>query len=127
MTLMPSWEHCQNPSANHFIYVFALAPCVNWETQVSLKRLNQIHFTERARQIKKKNKPLHAKFVNVIANMKAKETKNPSKKQKKEYKVKKEDVEGEKLLETPKKEDEEDLHVYLDKYEKSLEDISGIV
>ena len=28
MTLIPSWEHYRNPSANHFIYVFALAPCV---------------------------------------------------------------------------------------------------
>ena len=32
MTLMPSWEHCQNLSANHFIYVVALAPCVNEQT-----------------------------------------------------------------------------------------------
>ena len=32
MTLIPSWEHCQNPSANHFIYVFALAPCVGKRT-----------------------------------------------------------------------------------------------
>ena len=27
LTLITSWEHCQNPSANHFIYVFALPPC----------------------------------------------------------------------------------------------------
>ena len=31
MTLIPSWKHCQNPSINCFINLFALAPCVEWK------------------------------------------------------------------------------------------------
>ena len=70
---------------------------VNWETQLSLKRLNQIHFTERARLVKKHHRPLHNRFVNVIANLKAKEAKNLANKLKKEKMVQKPSLEGEKL------------------------------
>ena len=38
MTLIPSWEHCQNPSINYFINVFTLAPCE--QLLLSLKRIS---------------------------------------------------------------------------------------
>ena len=69
---------------------------VNYETQVSLKRLNSIHFNERARLLKKK-KPLHRKIVDVISEMKLRKMANPAKKLKKEAPTPDAETNGEKL------------------------------
>ena len=94
---------------------------VNYETQVSLKRLNSIHFNERARLLKKK-KPLHRKIVDVISEMKLRKMANPAKKLKKEAPTPDAETNGEKLLETPKKEETKDpFHDYLDTYKKEID------
>ena len=93
---------------------------VNYETQVSLKKLNTIHFNERARLLKKKQ-PLRRKIDDKISKMKLQKLVNPPKKLKKETSTSKEESSNEKLLETPKKEEKDEFHDFLDTFEKDTD------